>query len=294
MAVNTSQPGVMILNYASRERRRVVPRWAFKALVVGLGVIAAIGAACSVKPRVVRTWDQLQNNAQRKSLFQQCLSHTYPASALVFDESVDTANLKIQVDGKSTALIRPPAVTLGPSDWDAYQSASWASWPAARNLDLRSQWRSLMLVNGRYWLFGRGIKCVSGIRMSRISSISPLEGDEVFVHGRQAHSGEKQLVVVGLNPVAFSIGSDAPFRVNCVTYAGPFRGLRVRWPMVGQEFRFAVPPDQPLKLYAGQPDPIDESHFTIAYETPAGRGTIDGWLMPDDSVKLQVRDGPAK
>jgi hypothetical protein len=49
-----------------------------------------------------------------------------------------------------------------------------------------------------------------------------------------------------------------------------------------------------LRLYAGQPDPVDSSHFTIPYETTSGRGTIDGWLQADDTVKMQVRDGPAK
>ena len=48
-----------------------------------------------------------------------------------------------------------------------------------------------------------------------------------------------------------------------------------------------------LRLYAGQIDPNDESHFTIDCETPAGRGTIDGWLLADDTVKVEVRNGPA-
>ena len=48
-----------------------------------------------------------------------------------------------------------------------------------------------------------------------------------------------------------------------------------------------------MRLYAGQPDPADASHFTIKYEIDHVPGTIDGWLQPDDTVKLQVRDGPA-
>jgi hypothetical protein len=45
-----------------------------------------------------------------------------------------------------------------------------------------------------------------------------------------------------------------------------------------------------LKFWAGQPDPTDESHFTIDFETHKRRGTIDGWLMPDDTLKLQLRE----
>jgi hypothetical protein len=48
------------------------------------------------------------------------------------------------------------------------------------------------------------------------------------------------------------------------------------------------------KLFGGQPDPNDESHFTIAYESNGEKGTIDGWLMNDDTVKLEVRDGPLR
>ena len=54
-----------------------------------------------------------------------------------------------------------------------------------------------------------------------------------------------------------------------------------------------MPADEPLTLYAGEPDANDESHFTVGYATSRGRGTIDGWLLSDDTVKLEVRDGPA-
>ncbi len=46
------------------------------------------------------------------------------------------------------------------------------------------------------------------------------------------------------------------------------------------------------RLFALQPDPTDESHFTIRYQFLSGdSGTIDGWLMPDDTVKIEPRDG---
>jgi hypothetical protein len=48
-----------------------------------------------------------------------------------------------------------------------------------------------------------------------------------------------------------------------------------------------------LRFYWGQPDPADASRFTIAYETTTGKGTIDGRLMADDTVRLKRVDGPA-
>jgi hypothetical protein len=124
--------------------------------------------------------------------------------------------------------------------------------------------------------------------------MAPWNTDEVFVHERRASGGEKRLVAVGFDPVAFAVGSEAPFKVGSWGYTNRISALEFSGATGDASLRFAVAPDEPLKLYAGQPDPADESHFTIDYETPTGRGTIDGWLMPDDTVKLQIRDGPAK
>ena len=44
-----------------------------------------------------------------------------------------------------------------------------------------------------------------------------------------------------------------------------------------------------LRLYAGQPDATDDSHFTIGYEHDGQNDTIDGFLLPNDMVKLEIR-----
>ena len=55
----------------------------------------------------------------------------------------------------------------------------------------------------------------------------------------------------------------------------------------------ATPPEVGhLRLYAGQRDPNDASHFTIACDTAAGRRVIDGWLQPDDTLKFALRPLP--
>jgi hypothetical protein len=49
-------------------------------------------------------------------------------------------------------------------------------------------------------------------------------------------------------------------------------------------------PNPPLlHLFAGQPDPADESHFTIDYEVDGDRGTIDGWLRDSHDGSNRVR-----
>jgi hypothetical protein len=113
------------------------------------------------------------------------------------------------------------------------------------------------------------------------------------VHGRRAPGGKETVVAIGFNALSFMEGSNTPFRVQVTRNRAALMSLfyRASWDAFG--FRFIIDPAQPLTLYAGQADPADESHFTIDYATRAGRGTIDGWLLADDTVKLQVRSGPA-
>ena len=54
---------------------------------------------------------------------------------------------------------------------------------------------------------------------------------------------------------------------------------------------FAVPW---VTFLSGQPDPTDESRFTIQYRVNDQPGTIEGSLANDGSVKMQVRDGSWK
>lgn len=61
------------------------------------------------------------------------------------------------------------------------------------------------------------------------------------------------------------------------------------------------PPDRErsgalIRLFAGQPDPDDPTHFTIGYEYDGQPGTIDGHLEDaagrGESIRFVVRDGP--
>lgn len=44
-----------------------------------------------------------------------------------------------------------------------------------------------------------------------------------------------------------------------------------------------------FRCFAGQIDPADESHFTIAYQLNGQPAVLDGWLLDDDTVRLQRR-----
>ena len=52
-------------------------------------------------------------------------------------------------------------------------------------------------------------------------------------------------------------------------------------------------PLETLRWYAGQPDELDPTHFTIDYEIAGKRGTIDGYLSDDGQrVRMQARQPP--
>jgi hypothetical protein len=104
-----------------------------------------------------------------------------------------------------------------------------------------------------------------------------------FLHEREARGRPPRLVTV-------------PFRtLNSAQRDGiELRGIAVNV-LVYVDIRLQIPLSRKnrMRLFAGQPDPADDSHFTIKYEIDHVPGTIDGWLQPDDTVKLQIRDGPA-
>lgn len=71
-------------------------------------------------------------------------------------------------------------------------------------------------------------------------------------------------------------------------------GMPVHWTAAtqpGDPGKLKVQYKQQLRVYAGQPDPADASHFTINYVLDGQPGVIDGWLKADGSVALRPRAG---
>ena len=150
--------------------------------------------------------------------------------------------------------------------------------------------------NGRRIAFFRMPDALRHVEQS--PAVNLLQGNgPVFLHGRTAPGGQERLVVVKVdltrsylrNP-KMVLGTVHLFNASVMRPAtltqNPFV-VRTNWQPPAP-----VPKWGELTLLAGQPDPADAAHFTIDYQTPAGKGTIDGWLQPDDTVKFQVRDGP--
>ncbi|MCC7351941.1 MAG: hypothetical protein IT446_15380 [Phycisphaerales bacterium] len=117
----------------------------------------------------------------------------------------------------------------------------------------------------------------------------------LYLHQRQTPDGRNRLVAVELLTVR-SIGAaralDFSVRVIEPGYLSPPKDLSAGSGLVLG--RVIVSSQSALRLFAGQNDPDNPSHFIIEYQEDDSRHrTIDGWLRDDDTVALEPRDTPS-
>jgi hypothetical protein len=114
----------------------------------------------------------------------------------------------------------------------------------------------------------------------------------VFLHARRPRGGgEERLVIVCPVHGRWAARPGQEFirrQFNCDVDLGEGK-LVQSFPEVGF-FRPDAAADA-VRYYAGQPDPGDESHFTIDFDLGARHGVIDGWLRGDDHIEMAVRPG---
>jgi hypothetical protein len=111
-------------------------------------------------------------------------------------------------------------------------------------------------------------------------------GHCVFLHGRRTPAGEQRLILVELMKVN-SVPQLYARAIHLDLFSNPIT--------TSANFHTLPPgPSHPLpdvpRLYAGQPDPTDDSHFTIKYEYSDRSGILDGWLKDDDSIVIEPRN----
>ena len=112
----------------------------------------------------------------------------------------------------------------------------------------------------------------------------------LFLHERRTPQSSRPLLV-GVDIAGWSRGGPVVLfaRVRTIAPAAPMRlptQAKVDHPSV-----VLSPTEGPVRLFAGQPDANDASHFTIDYAVGDAKGIIDGWLKEDGSVALEKREG---
>jgi hypothetical protein len=125
---------------------------------------------------------------------------------------------------------------------------------------------------------------------------SPPTSSVAFLQDRQSPSGKNRLVAVELRPqcdeqdyLSRIFRPMVYVNVNVVTptrgLPAPTRGEHDSWGNLG-------PIEGKLKVFAGQPDPSDRTHFTIAYRLNDVPGIMDFHLQDDDTVAMKILSGP--
>jgi hypothetical protein len=220
---------------------------------------------------------------------QVCLNYAAPAYQVVYEEQPDLVKLHLGQGG----------------DWvDLSRAANRCGVPAS----------------------GRVPVCWSALsRMSNAPPLAPAAAI-VFLHERRTPTGRPELVVVAYDgQMRLPWATPGGWTISSIGLSASVKSPAVRGsplpPWHGAARRLDAEPFVAmyrLRLFAGQPDAVDPTHFTIRYELdgppastgPGPAGTIDGWVFDlpvtaaaqqpgpagDDppAVRFTVRDGHAK
>lgn len=123
----------------------------------------------------------------------------------------------------------------------------------------------------------------------------------VFLHERRTPAGRRLLVAIDYLGDDFLHADNywidvSEFQVRAFEPGGPFSlPVEVHSDQITRELYMRDGRRETLRLYAGQPDSNDPTHFTIAWELtehPTTHGVLDGWVR-EDGVDLERREAPA-
>jgi len=137
--------------------------------------------------------------------------------------------------------------------------------------------------------------------MVSTTAAGPTSGPVLFMHERTTSSGQRRLLILQRVPPGERVSWDIPIAfvaqiIEPATILHDASSSTMHYYEV-IPMKFLNGPSRSgvggsfasLQLFAGQPDPTDASHFTIAFDSADDMGTIDGWL-----VDRRPEDGDAR
>ena len=122
-------------------------------------------------------------------------------------------------------------------------------------------------------------------------------GELSFAHARRSAGGPQRLVTVHNYVLSNTPTGPTTIAIEASVYsiAGWRLGSRAEFQKKTM-YMISFSDTEHLKIFAGQIDPTDPSHFTFDYELSSGStqyGTIDCWLNTNDSVTFRQTINPA-
>lgn len=112
-----------------------------------------------------------------------------------------------------------------------------------------------------------------------------------FLHERTSPQGERRLVAIDLFTTGIVPNNVMGFNATSFDPSRAVRGPRALLTLTrGDGVTVTAQPGDSFRVFAGQPDQNDPSHFTIDYEHNGTRHTLDGWLKEDGLVMIEKRE----
>jgi hypothetical protein len=133
-------------------------------------------------------------------------------------------------------------------------------------------------------------QCLIELEKDVGATIRPCPGEPAFMHERISRSGIRRLVIV--HPACLYTDNFNAV-IDPATWFKPATSVWVQDSILkpGETPFLAALPG--IRVFAGQPDRTDPTHFTIAYDVSGEKGIVDGYLKDNGSVDLVHRHGPA-
>jgi hypothetical protein len=179
---------------------------------------------------------------------RQCLRYAAPAEQVVFDS--DPARVA-QLSGDPNFVIwRGCAFRKPPVEWQAVLSAARAAGPRPTSTIAM--------------LFLHELKAGGITRLVMVERIAAADESPYFLLGYDVEAA-----------------SIAPATFRCP------QPIEQQFPMA-IDVLDSVGPHTDIRIYAGQPDPADPSHFTIRYESGGKTAMANGYLRRDGKVELSA------
>lgn len=112
-----------------------------------------------------------------------------------------------------------------------------------------------------------------------------------FLHERVPPRGDRRLVAVDLFTTTIMPNKVMSFSATAIDPSSAVHGPSALITLTrGDGVTVTLQPGDTFRVFAGQPDPDDVSHFTIDYLVNDTRHTVDGWLVDDGMVRIEARD----
>lgn len=256
------------------------------------GFIAWVKGSWAEHQQTVAHRAQAQRNL---ATMKRCMSYAQPPATVVWDEDTDRAAKLLAGGGYAptrpsgtadfvTNAITPGAMADVPVFAVNIPTGIFQSHPNAALVFLHSR----RAATGPARLVGVTVGAM--VEAANQNGHSPEDKFDFSVYKIQSFSAQSFL------PSAEGeADSDARGWVE-LTLENEQSGVEMRghWlppPIRGSPGSLKIDDSDRLRVFAGQPDPSDESHFTIAYDLDGQPGVIDGWLNSDGSIKLEPRVG---